>query len=395
LKRFALIAAVAALVVGVAPMSGSAASFDDSNPCPAQGPLLVCPTMQVGHPVSLQLRALAGCDTYRWETTNGGLPAGLSMSSSGNVTGTPTASGSTQPWVTVHDLTAPEGGPSWCGGDNHSERQFVFNVTPGLSIQDQSVPGGTVGQAYSKQLTALSVSSLNPVQGSPAQAAWSIQSGSLPAGVTLSPTGLLGGTPTGEGSYTFVVKAVGGGNSSDTETETLLVRQPITVTSELGSTKAEVGVPLNVTQTAAGGAGTFTWTAEGLPAGVTLAADGTVSGTPAVPGRFPFSVTVTDQEQRSTKMNVTLVVAPKLTFRTLKLKAAKVGRAYRVKVATLGGVAPTTLTIRGKLPQGVKFAARTGTLLGTPRKAGNYRLTVTAFDSLDVSARKTFILVVK
>ena len=200
MKRFALIAGFAALLVGVVAMPGSAASFDDTNPCPASGPLLVCPAGQVGQPYSLQLRALAGCDIYRWEITNGGLPSGLTISSSGLVSGTPTASGATQPWVTVHDLTAPEGGNSWCGGDNHSERQFVFTVNTGLSIQTQSVPGGTVGQAYSQTLTALAITSTNPVQGSPASASWTIQSGNLPAGVTLSTAGVLSGTPTTEGS---------------------------------------------------------------------------------------------------------------------------------------------------------------------------------------------------
>ena len=397
MKRFALIAAFVALLAGVAVTPGSAASFDDTNPCPASGPLLVCPAAQVGQPVSLQLRALAGCDVYRWEVTNGGLPAGLSMSSSGLVTGSPTNAGGTEPWITVHDLTAPEGGPSWCGGDNHSERQFAFNVVPGLSIQDQSVPGGTVGLAYSKQLTALSVTSTNPVQGSPAAATWSIQSGSLPDGVTLSSAGLLSGTPAAEGSWSFVVRAVGGGSASDTETETLAVRQPIAVTSQVGATKAEVGVPFSAAQTASGGEGTFTWSvAEGaLPSGLTLGVDGTVSGTPAVAGRFPFTLTVTDRESRSKSVNATLVVAPKLSIRTLKLRAAKAGKAYRLKLATLGGVAPTTWTIRGKLPVGVKFAVKTGTLIGAPRKAGTYRLTFTAADSLGVSAKKTLTLVVK
>ncbi len=209
MKRFALIAAFAALFVGVVATPGSAASFDDTNPCPANGPLLVCPTMQVGQPASLQLRALAGCDIYRWEVTNGGLPSGLSMSSSGLVTGTPTASGSTEPWMTVHDLTAAEGGNSWCGGDNKSERQFVFNVVAGLSIQNQSVPGGTIGQPYSQTFTALAITSTNPVQGSPAAATWTIQSGNLPNGVTFSTAGVLSGTPATEGSYTFVVRAVG------------------------------------------------------------------------------------------------------------------------------------------------------------------------------------------
>ena len=119
------------------------------------------------------------------------------MTTDGHITGRPNAATEVRPWVIVHDLLPSEGGYDWCIGDNHSERQFVFRVGPGLSIQDQSVPGGTVGQAYSKQLTALSVTSLNPVQGSPAQATWSIQSGSLPAGVALSPSGMLSGTPTG------------------------------------------------------------------------------------------------------------------------------------------------------------------------------------------------------
>ena len=43
--------------------------------------------MTVGHPVNLQLRALNGCDVHWWEIVNGGLPAGLSTSSSGLVSG--------------------------------------------------------------------------------------------------------------------------------------------------------------------------------------------------------------------------------------------------------------------------------------------------------------------
>src|SRR5204863_7770147 len=129
-----------------------------------------------------------------------------------------------------------EGGNSWCIGDNHSESQFVFHVSPGLSIQDQSVPGGTIGQPYSKQLTVWSVTSLNPVQGGPTSATWSIASGSLPPGVNFSSGGVLSGTPTSEGSYTFVVKATGGG-VTDTETETLTVRQPLTLTAAVGAAK--------------------------------------------------------------------------------------------------------------------------------------------------------------
>src|ERR1700746_21633 len=97
MKRFTLIVVLAALVAGVVATPGSTASLDDTAPCPASGPLLVCPTMTVGQPVNLQLRALNGCDVYWWEIVNGGLPAGLSMSASGLVRGPPAAARPTPP----------------------------------------------------------------------------------------------------------------------------------------------------------------------------------------------------------------------------------------------------------------------------------------------------------
>jgi len=400
MKRFAPIAAFVALLVCIAAAPSSGASFDDSHPCPAQGPLLVCPAGQVGQPYSLQLRALFGCDQYWWEIPNGSVPPGLKMSSSGLVSGIPTSSGQTEPWVVVHDLTPDRGGPPWCGGDNHSERQFVFTVVPGLSIQQQSVPGGTIGQAYSQTFTALSITNTNPVQGSPASASWSIQSGTLPAGVTLSSAGVLSGTPTTEGSYTFVVRAVGGGGASDTETENLVVHQPVVASSPFRGApvqKAEVGVPFTAAQTATGGNGTFTWAlASGaLPAGLELAQDGTISGTPAVPGRFTFATRVTDGEGRVATVNGTLVVAAKLAIKTLTLKPAKVGSAYHATITTVGGVAPAAWSLRGKLPAGVTFGKKLHLFIGTPRRAGKYRVTVQVVDALGATAQRTLTLVVK
>jgi hypothetical protein len=401
LKRFAVIAAFVALLAGLVVMPGSAASFNDSNPCPAQGPLLVCPSGFVGQPYSLQLIALAGCDLYRWEMPNGTLPRGLSLSSGGLVSGTPKSAEETHPWMTVHDLLANEGGYAWCGGDNKSERQFVFKVVPGLSIQDQSVPPATIGQPYSKTLTVNLVTSLDPAQGSPTTATWSIKSGSLPTGVSLSPAGVLSGTPTSEGAYTFVVKVEGAGGATDTETETLSVRQPLAVTSPFTTRpapKLEVDVPFTAAQTVTGGSGSFSWTlASGtLPTGVELKPDGSVTGTPTVPGKFTFAIKVADTEGRSGTLSATLVVAARLAIDPLTLKAAKVGRAYRQRIERTGGVAPLEWKlVRGKLPKGVTLAKRLGLLLGKPTKAGKYRVAVGAVDALGVKASANLTIVVK
>ena len=292
MKRVAVIVAFAALLAGVLAMSGSAASFDDSHPCPAQGPLLVCPQGQVGQDYKIQLIALAGCDQYRWEITDGTLPPGLKMDSSGLVSGKVTGTGETHPWVTVHDLLPAEGGYPWCGGDNHSERQFVFETIPGLDIDqtESTVAPATVNQPYSAvKFTVTALTNTNPRAGSPTTATWSRSSGSVPPGMSFSSDGVLSGTPTQEGSWTFVIQAERGG-ISDHETKTISVRQPLAVTSPFTTRtqRLEVDVPFTAAQTATGGSGAYTWTlASGaLPAGVVMNPDGSVTGTPTTPGSY-------------------------------------------------------------------------------------------------------------
>ena len=230
MKRLTLILILAVLAAGVATTRGSSASFNDSSPCPASGPLLVCPTMYVGQPVHLQLIALAGCDVYRWEIVNGGLPAGLSMSSSGLVSGTPTVAATTQPWVVVHDLTAPEGGPSWCGGDNHSERQFVFTVSGGgggsstpAPPRPHSPPFNHHGRPRKSDRRYAVLSHAYGCRGE--QSELDSERRHASAGVTLGANGVLSGTPTRAGSYAFTVRVEGGGRSASKELSLVVVEK--------------------------------------------------------------------------------------------------------------------------------------------------------------------------
>ena len=137
-------------------------------------------------------------------------------------------------------------------------------------------------------------------------------------------------------------------------------------------------------------------TGGSLPAGVAFGANGTIAGKPKASGKFPFTVQVTDTEGRTATLNATLNVAGKISFKTLSLRAGKVGKAYTAKLATLGGVNPVKWSIlRGTLPRGVHFAKKLGMFTGTPKKEGTYRVTVQVSDGYGIKSQKTFVLVVK
>ena len=407
--RFKLALILVLVFAAVAVTGASAADFDvDGGPCretPGDELLLRCPTAYVGVPYEIQIESEegSGCEPYDWfEIVNGSLPAGLSITREGVISGTPTGgTGLSRFWVWNHDLTASQGGPSWCQREDRSEREFSIHVDPGLAIVNQSVKPATLGQPYADTLATKQVTGLNPLTGPDVQATWSLQSGALPSGVTLSSSGVLGGTPTVEGSFGFVVKA-GYGATTDTETLALSVRQPVVVKSPLGSPRrpsGEVGIRLGKTFTATGGSGTYTWAliSGALPAGVTLdAARGTIAGIPQAAGTFAFALTATDSEGRVANASAALTVARRLAIKTSRVKPAKVDVGYRLRLAAAGGVKPLTWkVVRGTLPSGVSLSPRTGMIAGTPRRAGTYRVTLEARDMLGAKSRKTLVFLVQ
>ncbi|MFO7572808.1 MAG: Ig domain-containing protein, partial [Gaiellaceae bacterium] len=121
-----------------------AASFNDSAPCPHPGtsdPALVCPGGEVGKPYALQLTGKGGCDNYWWENPAGALPPGLTLTSSGLISGTPTAAGTARFWIIIHDVQPPGGWDNSCNRDNQSEREHVIVIQPGFVVTTESAPG--------------------------------------------------------------------------------------------------------------------------------------------------------------------------------------------------------------------------------------------------------------
>ena len=404
----AVLAAIAVSGASAADFEKDAGSGADCTEPPGGGQMLMCPTAYVGQEYEIEMESEegSGCTSpgnpYVWyEVANSSLPSGLTMSRAGVISGTPTSTGFVRFWVWNHDLTAAEGGPEWCQREDRSEVEFSIFVDPGLAIVNQSVKPATIGQSYTHTLAAKQVVTLNPPTGPEVQATWALESGALPPGVTLSAAGVLSGTPTSEGSYGFVVRAQSG-SPIDTETYTLSVRQPLTVKSPFGPARppsSEVGIRLAKTFTATGGSGTYKWAlvSGALPAGVVLdTTRGTIAGTPRAAGGFAFGITATDSEGRVTTSAAALTVAPRLTIRTLRLKPANVASKYQAKLATVGGVQPVKWSVvGGTLPPGLKLSQKAGTITGTPRQSGSFRIKVTARDALGAKAQKALALEVK
>ena len=106
-------------------------------------------------------------------------------------------------------------------------------------------------------------------------------------------------------------------------------------------------------------------------------------------------MSLTDTEGRTAAVAARIGVASRLTVATAVLRPARVSKVYGAKLTTSGGVKPFVWKITaGKLPRGVRFDRVLGSLSGVPTKAGRYRLSFEALDSLRVAARKTLTLIV-
>ncbi len=425
-RRFLHTFGLVLVVAGVVVASAAAIAFSDESCANDSGCRPPAGVVGGSYLHTVQIRPGGGTAPYTYTVSSGALPPGLSLnSSSGAITGTPSASGTYTLYLDGGDACpdasscintsdtppcnpgSPEIGGTCRFAHAAAQRDFTFVIQPGLRILTNSLPpNATVGTAYSVTLETMLVTNLNPLTGSvPGPLTWSIApgSGSLPPGLTLA-NGVISGTPTAEGIYQFRVQAQIDPARSHFQTYSLTVRQPLKIaaakpfaTSPL-PTLWEVGVPFTSKLTPAGGSGTYTFSlaAGSLPTGVALAADGTVVGTPRAAGVYRATLRLTDTEGRTADYAANFVVAARLAVSTLALRSGKIGRLYRAKVASTGGVLPRKWKIlRGPLPKGIRFDPTLGILSGTPTKPGRYRVTFEATDALKVKAVKKLVIDVR
>ena len=201
----------------------------------------------------------------------------MTLAANGAISGTPTAAGTASFTVQVKDssnTTATKG------------LSITVNAAT-LVISTSSLPPVAVGAAYSQTLTATGGTGGNT---------WSLASGALPAGLTLAANGTISGTPTAAGTATFTVQVKDSSNTTATKDLSITVTAGTVVITTDALPPATVGAAYTATLTASGGAGGYVWSlgAGSLPAGVTLAPNGTLTGIPTTPGTVTFSVQVKD-----------------------------------------------------------------------------------------------------
>jgi large repetitive protein len=391
------------VLAGVVAATAAALAFDDAKPCVDTQPTFVCPEGVVGASYSIQLEGRGGCGPalpYQYRVLNGALPPGLSLSSSGRISGTPAQSGTYSFWIELSDENPAS--QAWCNPPQQTERPFTLNVLSGLRITTNSLPQpATVGTAYSSPIEAMLVTSLSPLTGTQATGAtWSVVAGSgtLPPGLTLG-NGVISGTPTTEGSYQFTVQAELDPTRKHSQTLTIVVRSPVAIAAtgsfndETRLVRTEVGFPISATLTASGGAGTYTWSlASGSPPPGVTTSNGTIIGKPTTAGIYRFSLSAADVEGRTATFAATVLVAPRLAISSLLLRPAKAGKLYRAKLTKTGGVAPIKWSARSPLPRGIRLDRTLGVLSGAPTKPGRYRVTFEVMDALKVTSTKTLVI---
>ena len=326
------------------------------NPVPAVTATLIPTPASIGAVQSTfsvtALLAVGGTPPYIWSVTSG-LPTGMSLNSSGVLSGTPTAIGVFSLLVSVTDSAAIA--PVAAG--------YTVTVTaPTVTVTTSQLVPGVQTVVYPATTLAAT--------GGKGPYTWSVTG--LPAGLALNPaTGVLNGTPTTPGPYTPAFTATdsstpGVVSAAATIALNVLVSGMTITTQSLPN--GVVGATYTTTALQQqGGVGTVTWSSPALPAGLTLSpTTGVLSG---IPTATATTVTINAKDNSATPLTASFTynvnIASPVSVTTGSLPSGSQSVAYpALAMQAAGGIPPYTWTASG-LPLGMIMSS-SGFLSGVP-----------------------------
>jgi large repetitive protein len=327
------------------------------------------------------ITATGGQSSYTYAKTSGTLPTGLSISTAGTFSGSPSAPSTFSFTITATDAHGYTGSQSYS----------LTPVAPTFTLTPSTLSSVTVYTAYSQTLST---------SGGVSSYSYS-ESGTLPSSITLSSAGVLSGTDNAAnqpGSYPITVTSTDADGFTGTKSYTLVVVAPNITLAALGNPTGEA--TYSQTASASGGQASYTYakTSGTLPTGLSLnTSTGAISGTSTHSGTFTFTITATDANLYTGSQSYTLTpTTPAFTFAPTSLSAATVYVAYSQTITTGGGVSSYSYGETGTLPSGITLSSA-GVLSGTDSAAsqpGSYPITVTSTDADGFSNSNAYTLTV-
>lgn len=252
------------------------------------------PRASVGTPYSARLTASGGTPPYAFLIVSGA-PSWLTMRSDGEMSGTPDS-------TAVHSLEISVADSA--GGFSGGTLRLEVVASVALAVTTSALPAGVVGFPYETRLEAA---------GGQPPYVWSLSTGTLPEGLSLSPDGRISGTPAAEARATlgFRVEDASGGAAMASLALEIEALRPLAITLP-----ARVGLKLReenrLPLTASGGVPPYTWAlALGrLPEGVELLVEEGqtyFSGVPTSTVPEAITLVVTDARSESVEAELTVL----------------------------------------------------------------------------------------
>jgi len=332
------------------------------------------PDWTIGIAYSQTLEATGGTGALTWTDKYSDLVgSGLSLSTDGILSGTPSTSGSITFTAEVVDEAKSRAA---------DEQVLSFEINPAVSITTSTIPDWTAGYSYSQQLTST---------GGTGTISWLDKNNDLSGtGLTLSGSGLLSGTPVA-GSISFTAQATDGVGSIDEGILSLTVNSAITITTA-SLPEWTAGFAYSEQLDVTGGTGLLAWADKNgnlAGTGLTLSTTGLLSGTP-VAGAVSFTAEVTDVIGATGEKVFNFTINATVSISTSTLSDWTEGIPYSQTLTTTGGTgAITWVDKNGDLAGTGLTLSVTGLLSGTP-VAGPISFTAEASDAVGSFDEKVF-----